>query len=114
MRTRQSRIKHDHDLTMSEAMLLLAPLPIGFEDHFDIGMPAEMDSLALEFRAYFSEVVDLAVVDDPVAGGGVVHGLMAEGGKIQNCETAIPETDFDVCAAGIAKNDCAENPVDSM
>jgi hypothetical protein len=59
---------------MSEAMLLLAPLPIGFEDHFDIGMPAEVDSLALEFRAYFSEVVDLAVVDDPVPVEGSFMG----------------------------------------
>src|ERR1700688_77924 len=85
----------------------LTPLSIGFEDHFRVGMTAEVDSLALQFRANLAEVVNLAVVDDPIAGGRIIHGLMAKRRQIENCETAIPESYFDVFPGGIAQNDCA-------
>src|SRR5262252_5570922 len=62
----------------------LAPASVGFENYFRVRVALEPPSLGLQLLAHLAEVVDLAVVNDPIAGGRVLHGLMPEWGEIQN------------------------------
>jgi hypothetical protein len=52
----------------------LTPVRIGFKDHFGVGIAAKVQSRLLELGANLAEVVDLSVVDDPVAGCGAFMG----------------------------------------
>src|SRR3954468_6869110 len=69
-------------------------------------MADETSSAGFEFLSNFAEVINLAVVDDPVASLGVVHRLMAERREIKNGETAVAETDLRR-QVPVAKKDCA-------
>jgi hypothetical protein len=43
----------------------------------------------LEFDANVAEVVNLAVVHDPIATLGIVHGLVAKRGEVEDSETTV-------------------------
>ena len=85
----------------------LTPVPIGFEDHLGVGIAAKVQSRLLELRANLAEVVDLSVVDDPVAGCGIVHGLMPLRRQVQDCEAPISQTDFIGFPRRVTQNDRA-------
>src|SRR5579863_8927431 len=53
---------------------VLAPESVGFENHFRVGEAIQMNSLAFELCADLAKVVNLAVVDDPIPAGRIVHG----------------------------------------
>src|SRR3954451_1974498 len=57
-------------------------------------MADETSAAGFEFLADFAEVVDLAVVNDPVARLGIVHGLMAERREVKNGEAPVAQTDL--------------------
>ena len=95
----------EHPAKFTQAFF--APLPISLEDHFGVGVTAEVQPLALQLGANFAKVVDLSVVDDPVAGCRIVHGLMPLRRQIQDCKAAIPQADFDGFLRGIVQNDGA-------
>jgi hypothetical protein len=44
--------------------------------------------------ANIAKVVDLAVIDNPVAGFSVLHRLMSEGGQIKDRETPVAQTNL--------------------
>src|SRR5579872_363975 len=69
-------------------------------------MTDELRSRTLQFRAHFTEVVYLAVVNDPVPRCRIAHGLMGLGRKIENGQPSIAEANFD-CPVGVTQNDCA-------
>jgi len=46
--------------------------------------------LALQILAQFAEIVDLPVEDDPVAAVRRDHGLVAQGGEIQDTQAPVP------------------------
>jgi hypothetical protein len=68
---------------------LFAPVGVRFQDHFRVGKAAEVHALPLQLRANLAKVINLTVVDDPVAGCGIVHGLVPVGRQVENCEAAI-------------------------
>src|SRR5450432_443853 len=63
---------------------LLAPARICLQKILGIGVAHKIRAYLLEFLADFAEVVDLAVVNNPVASLGIMHWLMAKGRKIKN------------------------------
>jgi len=62
--------------------------------------------MPLEFLANFTKVVNLSVVNNPVAGDRVVHGLMAKRREVENGEAAVAQADFDTFWQ-VAQNDGA-------
>lgn len=64
------------------------------QQHFCVGMTDEALPGLLEFAAYVAKVVNLAVVDDPIARLRVMHRLMCQRRKIQNREPAVAQADF--------------------
>jgi hypothetical protein len=57
-------------------------------------MTSKLAARSFELRPKFAEVVDLSVEDDPVAGLLVLHGLMAEGRKIEYGEASVAESEL--------------------
>src|ERR1051326_2735850 len=72
----------EHATKSGEA--LLAPSGIGFEHDFSIGVADETCAGSLKFVADFAEVIDFAVVDNPVASLGILHRLVSQGGEVKN------------------------------
>ncbi len=73
---------------------LISPAGISLQQNFSIRVADEACPGSLEFRANIAEVVELAVIDDPVAGFGVVHGLMSERREIENGEATIAQANL--------------------
>src|SRR5579862_6076598 len=57
-------------------------------------MALKIGALRLQPAPQLTEVINFTVENDPVAGHGIVHGLMAKGREIENGEPAISEPDF--------------------
>ena len=70
-----------------------APLDEGGEHDLGVGVAAPSVAVFFEFGAEVLEVVDLAIEDDFVAAVGAGHGLVAEGGEIEDGEAAVAEGD---------------------
>ena len=66
--------KRKHPLELLDRRL--APGGEGLQQHFRVARAAELSAKPLELAPQAAEVVDLAVEDQPVAGGGVDHRLM--------------------------------------
>src|SRR5581483_679955 len=84
---------------------LPAPTRVGLQDHFGIRMTDESRPHSFKLSTDVTEVVDLSVVDNPVAAGRIVHRLMAEWREIENRETAIAKSDFRSDIPGITDQD---------
>src|SRR5271165_1167625 len=57
-------------------------------------MTLKADAAGFELVAKLVEVINLAVEDDPVAGGRILHGLMPERRKIKNRQPLVPKADL--------------------
>ncbi len=86
------------------AYTLLAPAAISFQQHFGIGLADKAHAFALQSRPEFAKVVDFAVVDDPVAGFRILHGLMAQRREIENRQAAAAQSNFEA-RRGVGLND---------
>src|SRR5581483_6200904 len=73
---------------------VFAPAAVRLEHNFGIGPTAEANALAFKLLADLAEVVDLAVMDDPITGLGVLHRLVAQRREVEYGETAVSKTDF--------------------
>ena len=65
-------------------------------------MALEAVAIQFEFRAEFAKVVDLAIEDNLVAGGGIAHGLVAEWREVDDGQTCVSKTEL---APGSGFND---------
>ena len=70
-----------------------APLGVGGEDHFRIGLAAEVVALGGQFGADLEEVIDLAVEGDPVAALRIAHRLLAVFRQVEDGQAAVAERD---------------------
>ena len=86
----QGEGKHAAELCQA----IFSPARIGFQQDFSIGVADKTCAGFLEFVPNVAEVVDLAVVDDPVAGFGIVHGLVSQRREIKNRQPAVAQADF--------------------
>ena len=102
-RVPEGKGKHAAELRQA----LLAPTCIGFQHNFGVGVADETCAGLFEFVADVAEVVDLAVVDDPVAGLGIMHGLVGQRGEIENRQAPVAQADFNWVRNGIAQKDRA-------
>src|SRR5581483_10951384 len=73
---------------------VFAPAAVRLEHNFGIGPAAEANALAFKLLADLAEVVDLAVMDDPITGLGVLHRLVAQRREVEYGETPVSEADF--------------------
>ena len=71
-----------------------AELLVREQDHFGVAAARKHVATRLELCAQAADVVDLAVVDDPVILRGVVHRLMAGRRQIDDAQAPVPECDF--------------------
>ena len=85
----------------------LAPLRVGSQQHLGIGVGAETVPGRLKLVAQLEVVVDLAVVDDPVAAVGVGHRLLRRVGEVDDAEPTMAERN----RAGNAVEDAPPRPV---
>src|SRR5436305_6374507 len=85
---------------------LLTPKRIRLQQDFRIRMADERTAILLQFTSDFAEVVDLAVIDDPITSFQIVHGLVPQRGKIENRKPAVSQPDFDR-KIGVAEQDGA-------
>src|SRR5262245_31872244 len=83
----------------------LAPSSIGFQDNFRIRVAGEANAFGLELLTDFGEVINLAVVNDPITAFGVLHRLMTERREINNGKPTIAETDLDRFRPGVSNSD---------
>ena len=65
------------------------------EQHFGIGLTRKAHALRLQSRPEFAKIVDFTVVNDPVAGLRVLHGLMALGREVQHRQPSAAQADFE-------------------
>src|SRR5260370_330837 len=70
-------------------------------------MSLKSGTLALQFLANLAEVINLAVVDNPVSTLRVLHRLMTEGREVENRETPMAQADFYRLRDFIANGDAA-------
>src|SRR5258708_11427298 len=70
-----------------------APFTVSLEDYLGVRVAVEADAMGFQFRANFSKIVDLTVVDDPVPSITVLHRLVAGEREIEDGETPIAEKD---------------------
>src|SRR5689334_5063725 len=82
----------EHAAKSSEA--LLAPARISFEHDFGIGVAGETCPGAFKFAADFAEVIDFAVVDNPVASLGILHRLVPQRRQVKDRQSAAPQADL--------------------
>src|SRR5271169_3637060 len=64
-------------------------------------MTFELDAGGFEFLTKIAEVVDLAVVDDPVAGDRILHGLVPKRRKVENRQSPVTQADLQWLRFGI-------------
>ena len=81
------------------------PLRISLQKNFGVRVANELRPCSFQFVTNVTEVVDLAVVDNPVPGLRVVHGLVCEGRQIKNGQTAVPQANLNRVGRGIVEND---------
>ena len=86
---------------------MLTPTAVSFEQHFGIGMAAEFYPLPFQSLANLAEVVDFAVVDDPVPGLGILHGLVAQRRQIEDGKAPAAQADFNRMGTAFLKYDRA-------
>ena len=68
-------------------------------------MADKTGTTSFEFVPDVAEVIDLAVVDDPIAGFGIVHGLVGQRGKIENRQSSVTQADLNGVRCRLAKKD---------
>ena len=83
------------------------PAAIRFQQDFGIGIAFEADPFCFQFSANFAKVINLAVVDNPIARSGILHRLMAKHGKIKNRQTTIAQANFQRLWQAFTDNDGA-------
>src|SRR5579862_7891370 len=83
----------------------LAPSGIGLEENFGVRVADKNCASPFQLRTNFKKVVDLAVVDNPVAAFRIVHGLMAERREIENRKTPASESNFNRAGNRVAQQD---------
>src|SRR5579885_3252778 len=71
-----------------------APTGIRLQQYLSIRMAPERLAQSFDFSTNLPEVVDFAVVDDPISSIGIVHRLMPQGGQVENCETTVAQPDL--------------------
>ena len=91
--------KSKHSAQLAET--LLVPSTISLQQHFGIGSAYKPHAFALQARSEFAEIVNFAVVDDPVAGFSILHGLMALRRKIENRQPPAAQADFEARSVGL-------------
>ncbi len=84
---------------METGRRLLAPFPIGLEDHFGIAVGKEVIALVLQLGAQLRIVVDGAVEDQGQPQLLVHHGLVGALGKVDHGQAAVAETQGAVAVA---------------
>src|SRR2546423_885601 len=83
------------------------PTRIGLQHHFGIGMAYERRAFPLKLCPNVAEVVNLSVVDNPVAGLGIEHGLVPERRQVQNGQAPATKADFGWARNRLAQEDRA-------
>src|SRR5579864_1592952 len=73
---------------------LFAPACVSLEHDFGIRVADQTCAGSFKFAAEFTEVIDLAVVDNPVASFGILHWLVPQRGEVENRQAAVPQTDL--------------------
>src|SRR5262245_23245374 len=83
--------KSIHPLQSLQA--IFAPMQIGLQQHFRIGVGIEAVTARFQLRPQFPEVVNLAVENYPGRAVGRGHRLKPAIRQIENRQTAMPESD---------------------
>jgi hypothetical protein len=90
----------EHSTKFREASL--APPGISLEQNFGVGVAGELRAGPVKLAPNVAEVIDLSVVNDPVAGFRIVHGLMPERRKIEDGEAPVSQADFNWFWRGVS------------
>jgi hypothetical protein len=72
----------------------LTPAAVRFQQDLSVGLAGKAHVLCLQAGLQFTKIVDFAGVDDPVAGFGILHGLMAKRREIEDSQPPAAQADF--------------------
>ena len=97
-------VEHEREHAVEPVQAVPPPLGVGVEEHLGVGAGVKGMAGGLELGAQLAVVVDLAVVDDPVAAVGRAHRLVAGRREVEDGEPAVAERDADrSCTGGASR-----------
>ena len=85
--------EHEGEHAVEALEASLAPFPVSVQDDLGVAARHERISQRFELRAKLDVIVDLAVVDDPVAPIGSRHRLMPEWAQVEDRQPSVRERD---------------------
>ena len=88
-------VDHEREHAIEPVHAVAPPLGVGVEEDLGVRTGVKYVTGGLELGAELAVVVDLAVVDDPVAVVGRAHRLVAGRREVQDGEAAMAERDAD-------------------